>query len=152
MKQVVLFFGVKQMAKLRIFSIIMLSLFNTGCAYMAESPQDENMYVKASALSKLSASVESTVRYKNPPANISDEDLLLRASAHDPALLNPFANYTLKVLRADGHSAVLMCSKDASQALLEDAGCTAAMDLHRWKSSNQPCAFSLNLSQTCAAP
>ncbi|MEQ1488260.1 MAG: hypothetical protein ABL920_07180 [Methylotenera sp.] len=132
--------------------VILFSAQLVGCAsYVAVTPT-EVMYIKASALTKLSASVESTVRYENPPENISDEDLLILATAHDPSLLVPFADYTLKVLKADQHSAVLVCTKDSAQGLLEDAGCTAAMDAHHWKNEGILCDFTLNLSTLCAAP
>jgi hypothetical protein len=48
------------------------------------------MYIKASALTKLSAAVESTVRYKNPPTGLDDRELLALSTRHDPALLDNF--------------------------------------------------------------
>lgn len=139
------------MTKQLVFAII-FSAQLIGCASMAQAPKTEEMYIKASALTKLSASVESTVRYKNPPENISDEALLKLATEHDSALLAPFNDYTLKVLKSDKHAAVLVCTKDSTQALLEDAGCTAPMDVHRWKNAAEPCEFTLELSTLCAAP
>ncbi|MEW5858673.1 MAG: hypothetical protein AB1861_15010 [Cyanobacteriota bacterium] len=46
-----------------------------GCAHFGQS-HAEKMLTLASALTKLSAAVESTVRYKNPPQNITDTELL----------------------------------------------------------------------------
>ena len=54
--------------------------------YAEQRPDREEMYIKASALTKLSAAVESTVRYKNPPPGLNDRELLTLATRHDPAL------------------------------------------------------------------
>ena len=109
------------------------------------------MYVKASALTKLSASVESTVRYKNPPENISDEDLLMLATEHDPALLSPFAENSIRIFTENRHSAVLICTKDGTSALLEDTACTAALDKQRWQITADPCKFTLDLNLLCTS-
>jgi hypothetical protein len=128
---------------------ICIAITLAGCANVFHSPQTEEMYITASALTKLSASVESTVRYKNPPDGIADEDLLRLATEHDPSLLNPFFEYRIKILRDNRHSAVLVCTKDGAEALLEDAGCTAALDKHRWQTPAEPCIFTLKLSEVC---
>lgn len=135
-----------------IFSSYFFTMLITGCANISLPAQTEEMYIKASALTKLSASVESTVRYKNPPESISDEDLLKLATKHDPSLLNPFVAYHLLILKENRHSAVLVCSKNNNSALLEDSACTAALDIHRWKTPNAPCVFTLNLTEVCTAP
>ena len=41
------------------------------------------------------------------------------------------AAYQVKATRQAGHVVILACSHDEANALLEDAGCTAAMDRHR---------------------
>ena len=83
------------------------------------------MYIKASALTKLSAAVESTVRYKNPPTGLDERELLTLSTRHDPALLDNFKGYTIRVLRQSRHSVVLVCDATGSRALLEDAGAPA---------------------------
>ena len=123
----------------------------SGCVTVDEKTDTQSMYVTASALTKLSASVESNVRYKNPPADISDADLLVLATRHDPSLLEPFSGYQLKVLREDHHASVLVCSADGARALLEDVGCTAEMDKHAWQSKAYACVFTLSPKDLCAA-
>jgi hypothetical protein len=121
----------------------------TGCAPTPQRPDREEMYIKASALTKLSAAVESTVRYKNPPSDLSESQLLTLATRHDPVLLENFNGYKVRVLRQDRHSAVLVCDSTGAHALLEDAGCTGPMDRHRWMEKSEPCEFSVNLSGVC---
>ena len=130
-------------------STIFLSILLIGCAVYGTS-NDEDMYTLASALTKLSASVESTVRYKDPPQNLSDSELLDLATRHDPRLLQPFTGYTLRVLREEHHAIVLVCTKDGTHALLEDAGCTGELDVHLWQNKPQPaCEFTLTVRQAC---
>lgn len=111
------------------------------------------MLIKASALTKLSAAAESAVRYKNAPEDLTDRALLQWATTHDPALLAPFSAYTLKVLRQDHHAVVLVCTEDGTIALLEDAGCTAELDRHRWRDMpGAVCGFSIEPRVACAGP
>jgi hypothetical protein len=145
-----MFSGADGMFKRIVLLASLSTVLITGCATAGPTIDPESMYVTASALTKLSASMESTVRYKNPPDDISDEDLLKLATEHDPSLLAPFSGYVVRVLREDRHAAVLVCSEDGTTGLLEDAGCTAPMDRHAWQSAENPCEFKLSLKELCA--
>jgi len=108
------------------------------------------MYVLGSALTKLSASVEATVRYEDPPQGINDKELLALSTKHDPGLMESFADYTLRVSRQDGHAVVLVCDKDGKIGLLEDAGCSSEMDKHLWKEDPpKPCEFTITVRDVC---
>ena len=120
-----------------------------GCASSQEGLDSEEMYIKASALTKLSTAVESTVRYKNPPSGLGDRELLELATRHDPVLLENFRGYKVRVLRQERHSVVLVCDETGTRALLEDAGCTGPMDRERWMGQAEPCEFSINTEQVC---
>jgi hypothetical protein len=137
---------------INIISTILVSFFvMSGCA-TSGAVESENMMILGSALTKLSAAVESTVRYKNPPADIKDTELLVLATRHDPDLLTRFQSYTLKVHRQNGHAMVLVCSKDGSVGLLEDSNCTAKLDKHLWEGQlSKPCEFTLTVQQVCGA-
>ena len=119
-----------------------------GCASAPNQIDSEEMYVRASALTKLSAAVESAVRYKNPPSGLGEQELLVFATRHDPALLENFKGYKIRVLRRERHSVVLVCDATGARALLEDAGCTGPMDRARWKEP-QPCEFSVDPGRVC---
>ena len=122
-----------------------------GCA-MSSTAEREKMYILGSALSKLSASVESTVRYKDPEEGISDAELLILATRHDPGLLEPFADYKVRVLRQDKHAVILICTKDGNTGLMEDAGCSSELDRHLWKEEPpKRCEFTVRVQELCPA-
>jgi hypothetical protein len=134
---------------LRLFVLWFLVAVSGGCT-CARANEVERMNVLGAALTKLSGSVESTVRYKNPPEGIGDAELLSLSTKHDPGLLEPFADYKLRVSRQDNHAVVLVCDKDGKTGLLEDAGCSSEMDRHLWKEEPpKPCEFTLKAKVTC---
>ena len=130
---------------------IMLAVLIAGCAVAPGQPDREEMYIRAAMLTKLSAAVESTVRYKNPPPDLSETELLAVATRHDPVLLENFKGYTVRVLRQERHSIVLVCDRTGARALLEDAGCSGSMDRARWMDASEPCEFSLDTAAVCKA-
>jgi hypothetical protein len=121
-----------------------------GCASGPDRIDAEEMYIRASALTKLSAAVESAVRYKNPPSDLGEQELVVFATRHDPVLLENFRDYKVRVLRRERHSVVLVCNAAGTRALLEDAGCTGPMDRARWKEQPEPCEFSVDPDTACA--
>lgn len=136
-------------------AIILLAVVLAGCAGLPtdEQAREEEMLIAASALTKVAAAAEASVRYGNPPVSLSDEEFLQFATAHDPALLRPFAKYRLKALRQDRHAVILVCSADGMIALIEDAGCTAQSDRHHWRAVPAPaCVFTLVPRKVCPAP
>lgn len=139
----------KCLRSIRQVTIYVSILVLVACAH-SQPAEEREMLILGSALTKLSAAVESTVRYKNPPAEISDAELLLLATQHDPKLLEPFVDYTIKLLRQARHAILLVCTRDGTRALLEDAGCTAEMDKHLWKDhSARVCKFTLEVQTVC---
>jgi hypothetical protein len=133
-------------------SILLLLVFitTTGCTCCIASDAEDN-YTLASALTKLSAAVEATVRYDEPPPGLNDFELLKLATKEDPKLLEPFAGYQIKTLVQNKHAAVLVCDDAGKVALFEDAGCTSQMDRNHWKNdSKTPCTFSIKLDEVCA--
>lgn len=130
-------------------TVALVLSFVAGCTFSSKRPSSAEMYIKASALTKLSAAVESTVRYKNPPPELGDNELLALATRHDPILLENFRGYTLRVLRNERHSVVLVCDASGTRVLLEDAGCSGPMDRERWKEKPEPCEFSIDTRAIC---
>ena len=125
-----------------------LALLLVGCA---SKPSESEMNYLASALTKVSAAVDATVRYRRTSDEMTESQLLQASTAHDPALLRPFENLTVRILRDGRDSAVLICHPANSSPLLEDAGCTAKMDVHRWsQSTDELCVFTINVKNVCA--
>lgn len=135
--------------------IAVLAFVLAGCASLPSEQQarEEEMLIAASALTKVAAAAEASVRYGNPPESLSDEEFLRYATVHDPVLLHPFVQYRLKVLRKERHAVILVCSTDGAVALIEDAGCTAQSDRHHWRSvPASACVFTLEPRSICPAP
>lgn len=129
-----------------IFSLISVLLIISGCAAKSTVEQ-EKMFTLASALTKLSSTVEATVRYENPDKNLSDEELLEFSTKNDSSLRASFSGYKVKILNENRHAIVLICTQDETKALLEDAACTGEMDRHHWQlEEGKPCAFTLSTS------
>jgi hypothetical protein len=134
---------------IRSAALVVFLLTLVGCT-ISRAAEGEKMYILGSALSKLSASVESTVRYKDPEEGISDAELLVLATRHDPGLLEPFADYKIRILRQDKHAVVLVCTKDGNTGLLEDAGCSSEFDRHLWKEEPpNHCEFTVKVQDAC---
>lgn len=131
----------------RFFVFTVLVILATGCA--TPTPERE-MNSLASALTKLAAAVDASVRYDDPPTGLSDTEMLRLATSHDPSLLASFASFELHVQRVGSDSSVLICRASAGQAVLEDAGCTALMERHHWKSQTAlACEPTLDLPTIC---
>lgn len=133
---------------LKLFLIFSIQIAVTACASVYAS--DEEMFEKASALTKLTKMVEVVVVYSDESSGLSDAELLKEATAHDPTVLDQFESYELRASQADGHAVVTMCDANGEEALLRDLGCTAGLDTHYWKTEVQePCATEQLNAATC---
>lgn len=122
-----------------------------GVVACASRVNEREMNYLGSALTKVSASVDAKVRYEPSLKNASSEDLLKSVAKDDPQLMRNFDGRLLRVLVTGEDSVVLLCESTAGRALLEDAGCTAKLDIHRWNMSDaQKCEFTLDPKKTCA--
>lgn len=127
-----------------------LCLLAVGCPAGSQSFDESELLVKASALTKVAAALESAVRFKGAPDSLSEEQLKDFATRHDPGLLEPFTNLTLRVRRTGRYSSALVCTRDKRFALIEDAGCTARLDARLWEHYPVPsCDFQLRLEEVC---
>lgn len=130
-------------------SLLVLVLLLFGCA-CAQARSESEMNELASALTKVSSAVESTVHYKKTDGGRQDMALLTLATRHDPGLLEPFRGYVLRARAENGHGHVLVCTPDGGKLLLEDAACTSRLELHHWKTSPLPdCDYTLTLNTIC---
>ena len=133
--------------------MLALVLVLAGCTTLPPGGKvsEAEMMSAGAALTKVSAATEANLRYGSSTEALSDADFLTQSVAHDSGLLLPLSAYQIKSMRKDGHSAILLCSQDGANALLEDAGCTAALDRHRWRDdSGSSCTFSVDLKQLCS--
>lgn len=120
-----------------------------GCA---TRPAPDAMNRIASSLTKLSAAVDAVVRYDDLPPDASDSLIWKKVQASNPSLLGDFDGYSLKLTRVGVDSEVLVCDGAGRIAFLEDAGCTAKLDLHHWsREASVPCEQVLSLKEVCAS-
>lgn len=134
----------------RLLVWVALSATVIGCT---TTPDPNQMNRLASALTKLSAAVDANVRYDDIPPHTTSDAILSKSTADDPDLLTPFKGYRLQVFRDGMSTLVLVCDSNEKTALLEDAGCTAKMDSHRWSATtNTSCQPSLDLKAVCPKP
>lgn len=128
-------------------------LIAAGAAYwwfnrQADLPPEQQAEVLVAQFVNLSAAVEAHFAALPEDAPQTDDAETLRlATAHDPRLLEDFTGWSLRVRRDGRHALLLLCAKDGSHALLEDAGCSARLD--RRAESSQPCAFTLRVEDGC---
>jgi hypothetical protein len=130
--------------------LLILLVLVSACASSRQAINPDEMYERASALTKLSAAMEAYIRYGHPLASATEAQLLEEGTRHDPALLSNLGDYKMRVLSQDRHALVLMCTTDGGRALLEDAGCTGKMDVHHWQQANVPCEFSVSVATVCS--
>jgi hypothetical protein len=134
----------------RIFPLMVTATFML--ASCREETDVEAMRSKEAQLAKLAVAVESTVRYKHPPADLDEQGLLELATRHDPQLLANFAGFKVRVLSRERHALVLVCTADGQRRIMEDAACTVPFDRHHWQESAQPCDFTVDIASACPAP
>lgn len=78
----------------------------------------------------------------------SDVTILENATRHDKRLLaSEFKPYMLKVQYQNPYAVLLLCSRDGTRAIMEDAGCSARLD--RQVTRAAPCEFTLRVSRGC---
>lgn len=134
---------------------IVRSLLIVSCVVLVScrdsvANQQEAMLTLASAVTKLSSAIESTCRYKSPPGNVRDSDLISLSTKHDPSLAQPFVGYTLRAKCEDKHGVVLVCNRAGTRALIEDSACTSKLDFHHWeKPTAVPCAYTVPVAIMC---
>lgn len=130
-----------------------LTLLFSSCLH-ADQPDQEQLLGLADTLTKLSAPVHTTVRYKNPASELADRPLLEAAVAHNPRLLSALDGYVLKARQDEAkNSSVLLCDAKGEIAYVEDAGCTSKLDELIFNTHpNHPCDYVLDLTATCSLP
>jgi len=128
-------------------ALVLMSMALSSCAWAGD---DDAMYEMAARASQVARSVHYAARSSAVPVDLDGEALVARASVNDPKILASLADYHVTAKRSGKASVLLVCDKAQNEALLEDAGCTQAVDLHRWKESPRgPCAVTLQPEAAC---
>lgn len=105
----------------------------------------QQMFDKASALTKLTAYVDAAVLFGPTGKLDSDQVLFDKAFADNPSLRPQLGSDALRLQRGEKGIVLMVCTKDGSKALLEDLSCTPGMDKHPWRDEpGRACTFSLS--------
>ncbi|WP_428025921.1 hypothetical protein [Arcobacter sp.] len=114
-----------------------------GCAN--QTINSEVMYEKSSFLTKLTRKVQVGVR-----KNINNEEELYSfISKKFPNEMDNFSQYSIRMKNDNGIAVVLMCNKEKTKALIEDAVCKAEVEGYDLYTKELPCEFQLNIEEVC---
>lgn len=134
--------------KHRVLIKLAATLLLGACAASLAAPNAKERGHLSTKMVNLSSAVDTY--FADLPAAPSGDDagILQNATRHDPRLLAAeFQRYTLKVQYQSPYAVLLLCSKDGTRAIMEDAGCSARLD--RQSIHKAPCEFTLRVSQGC---
>lgn len=116
----------------------------------ASHADDKDMYRMASALTKLTAAVDAQVFFTPGGGALDDAGLLAAVASSQPDLLPNFSSYVLRIHRYQAAVVLLVCTGDATEAVLEDVSCTARLDRHHWRDTpGSACMPTTNVAQVC---
>lgn len=135
---------------IRTTSFVALALVVVAACATASGEAD--MQQMASAATKVARQLDAYVFGHPDAAALTSGDLAAEMRRQDAELMATLDDYQVRFRVVGENSSMLVCAKDGSRALLEDAGCSAISDLHQWDGPPAPCEFSLDLSVVCAAP
>lgn len=128
------------------FSISIFIVVVLGACALAQSVTDEDMQPIAARVGNVAAAVRSfAVREPDLATRLSEGELYLEATSHDPQLRDTFKDFCVKA-RPSG--VVLICTPDGKRGLVEDAACTTSVDALLWR-EERPCEFCIDLSTAC---
>ncbi len=114
-------------------------------ALASSNAQDfQEMYEKASAVTKLTSHVGAAVIF-SPNGRLESDQALFDKAFEDNATLKPQLGMdVLRLLRGDKGVVILVCTADGTKSVLKDLSCTPGMDLHHWRDQpDRVCEFAL---------
>lgn len=127
-----------------------IAMYAGACSLKHPDNHDDGMATLAGQLLDLTRSVAEEVS-SDPTgtAGLSDHDLLVRATAHDPTLLQGFTGYLVKTHREGSNVSVLVCTADGARGLMEDTACVRGLDKALWHDPKAPCESTITLAAAC---
>ena len=131
-------------------STFVLLVFSAMVA-CATIPSENEMNYLGSALTKVSAAVDATARFKRSADSLIGAELLQTSTAHDPGLMKPFKGYTVRVLREGKDTAVLICEPNNGQVEYPRKFCAGQEAWRRCNASRLSTRFCWTLARPAAA-
>lgn len=131
-----------------LISLVTALLVGACCCPIVAAPDANERGRLSTKMVNLSSAVDTYFSDLAEAPIESDAAILQKATRHDPRLLAPeFEPYLLKVQYQKSYAVLLLCSKDAGRAIMEDAGCSARLD--RQVTHVAPCEFTLLVKKSC---
>lgn len=131
-----------------IISILILTLMMSSVGCADKLYDSDTIHNKAAYLSKLTRKTQVAVRN-----NVSDgEELRLKMTQKFPRLVNQFNEYSLFFKDSNGTAVLLMCNKEETKSLVEDAACTGSVEGGDFFTKELPCDFHLDITTVCITP
>lgn len=125
---------------------VCVSVLSVGCS-SSNQYNDEKMYDLASKFKDLAQTVDGAIKFGDTVIKNGDKALEI-VSREYPEKVISFAKYKIKVDVQGDNAVLLLCDSDI--ALIEDAGCNAALDNIYWKDiHHNSCEFTLDSNQLC---
>lgn len=135
--------------KLPIANILAGAILLNACAPVALAPDDKERSLLTAKMVKLSSVVEKYFWSLSEMPFDETINILRSATRDNPSLLAPeFEPYQFKVQYQNPYAVLLLCSKDGSRAIMEDAGCSADLD-RQVTDAATPCEFKLVVQSKC---
>lgn len=125
-----------------------LLLAVSACASVEETARETRPSSVAARTLPVARAVHFAVVSGRIGNDIQGQELIARATRGDPALLDGLRGFFIDAWHDGNSSLVLVCDRAGGQALVEDAGCTHAIDAERWREPS-PCAFTLTQAPLC---
>ncbi|MDO9269522.1 MAG: hypothetical protein Q7T96_10490 [Methylobacter sp.] len=131
-----------------LISLVTALLVGACAAPITAAPDAKERSRLSSKMVNLSSAVDAYFADLAEAPIDSDADILDNATRHNTHLLaTEFEPYLLKVQYQKSYAVLLLCSKDSSRTIMEDAGCSVRLD--RQVSRVAPCEFTLLVKQGC---
>ncbi len=134
---------------MRKFTLTQLSLIVliTACTHSVDKNAEKRGHLSTEMVN-LSSAVDTYFADLPVKPTQNDATILQIATQHDPSLLAPdFQYYLLKIQYQNPYAVLLLCNKDSTRAIMEDAGCSARLD--RQITDIAPCKFTLRVLRGC---
>lgn len=115
----------------------------TGC--VSKGIEIEDISQKRALIPKLTGKVKAGIL-----EGISNNDeLLVFIKEEFPETVNKFSEYSIFIKNEKGTAVVLMCNKEGTKALIEDASCLGSVEGSSLFKKELPCEFQLDINDVC---
>ena len=126
---------------------IAFTLVVSGCAIKNIYNNEDYYSALKTKLKHITKAVHTVVKYEDTSKYKTDRELIEYSQGKDTLNLRAFDDYEILVSKTSKGAILLVCTKDKTTAIFEDAGCTDnSIDKSHYLNKNTPCTFTLDIS------